>query len=67
MDQLRRVEESEEEMTGTEMKEARLKKGLSQERLAAKLGISKNSYAFWEKGIYKPNPENLEKLIEILK
>jgi len=54
-------------MTGTEMKEARLKKGLSQERLAAKLGISKNSYAFWEKGIYKPNPENLEKLIEILK
>lgn len=48
------------------LKEARLKKGLTQVELAAKAGIHSNSYAKIERGESKPSPESIKKLIRVL-
>jgi transcriptional regulator with XRE-family HTH domain len=39
-----------------------LRGNLSQEGLAAKLGVAANTVSRWETGTYKPTPEDLDKL-----
>ena len=39
-----------------------LRGNLSQEALAAKLGVAANTVSRWETGTYKPTPEDLDKL-----
>lgn len=51
----------------SKLKEARQKKGLTQVQLAKLVGVSINAYVRWEQGVNKPNEENFEKLIEVLR
>ena len=51
---------------GSRIKEARLKKKMSQEQLGAILGVSKVSVCGYEKGTRTPTMENFLQLIEIL-
>ena len=51
---------------GKRLKEARLKKGMSQEELGNLLGVSKVSICGYEKGTRTPTMENFLDLIEIL-
>lgn len=44
----------------------RKKKGLSQEQLASKLGVSRQSVSKWETGISQPELPNIEKICEVL-
>ena len=46
------------------LKELRLQHGFSQEELAEKIGIKRNSYSDWENGKCKPNYEKLEKIAD---
>lgn len=43
----------------TDVRTARKKLGLSQEKLAEKLGVSRNTISRWEKGEVSPSAENL--------
>lgn len=47
-------------------KEARLSKGLTQTEVADKAGIHPNTYAKIERGISKPLPSSIKKLIKAL-
>jgi transcriptional regulator with XRE-family HTH domain len=40
---------------------------LSQETLAAKLGVAANTVSRWETGTYKPTPEDLDKVARFFK
>ncbi len=51
---------------GKRLKEARLKKNLSQEQLGNMLGITKVSICGYERGTRTPNMENFLALLEIL-
>lgn len=51
---------------GKKLKEARMKAGISQETLAEKIGVSRNTISRIETGVNMPNAENLEKLHETL-
>ena len=51
---------------GSRLKEARLKKKLSQEQLGDMLGVSKVSVCGYEKGTRTPTMENFLELIKIL-
>ena len=51
---------------GKRLKEARVKKGMSQEELGNLLGVSKVSICGYEKGTRTPTMENFLDLIEIL-
>ena len=53
-------------MFGEELKKARKKKGYSQESLAEKLNVSRQTVYRWENDTAIPNPENIKKLNEIL-
>jgi transcriptional regulator with XRE-family HTH domain len=44
------------------IKELRLKKGLSQVAVAKACGVSLCGYLLWERGVGKPTAENLAKL-----
>lgn len=46
--------------------EAREKKGLTQVEVAEKAGIHPNTYAKIERGINKPSPESIKKLVKVL-
>lgn len=48
------------------LKEIRLKKGLTQAQISKLVGVSINAYRNWEQGTGEPKEENLERLIEIL-
>ena len=48
------------------LKETRIKKGLTQMDICEAVGVSLPSYQLWERGISTPKPENLEKLNEVL-
>lgn len=48
------------------LKETRLEKGMGQADVAIKVGVSLSSYRMWEKGVTKPNEENMAKLKEVL-
>lgn len=43
----------------TDVRSARKKLGLSQEKLAEKLGVSRNTVSRWEKGEVSPSAENM--------
>ena len=45
-----------------ELRQSYPKGSLSQEALATQLGIAANTLSRWETGIYKPTPEDLDKL-----
>lgn len=48
------------------IKELRVKKGLSQVAVAKACGVSLAGYLLWERGVGKPTPENLAKLRAVL-
>jgi len=47
-------------------KDARLKKGLTQVEVAKKAGLGDNTYPKIERGISKPSPESIKKLVKVL-
>lgn len=51
---------------GQILKEARLKKDLTQAEVAYKAGIHPNTYAKIERGENMPSPESIKKLIKVL-
>lgn len=48
------------------LKNLRLEAGLSQMRLAAKVGVSLETVRRWEYGLNDPKPENKNKLKKVL-
>jgi len=48
------------------LKSLRLEAGLTQMKLAAKVGVSLTTIRNWENGVSNPNDENMEKLKEVL-
>ena len=48
------------------IKELRKEKGMKQWELAKAVGVSPNTVILWEHGVNQPNPENMEKLKEVL-
>jgi transcriptional regulator with XRE-family HTH domain len=56
------------EQIGEKIRELRLafpKGALSQDALAAKIGVAANTVSRWETGTYKPTPEDLDKLARL--
>jgi transcriptional regulator with XRE-family HTH domain len=51
---------------GEILKEARLKKGWTQDELAKKAGLGKNTYPKIERGISRPQPESAIPLLKAL-
>jgi transcriptional regulator with XRE-family HTH domain len=51
---------------GQIFKEARLKKGLTQVEVAEKAGLGDNTYPKIERGVSKPSPESIKKLVKVL-
>lgn len=49
-----------------DLQKEREQKGLSQEQLAAKIGVSRQSLSAIERGIAKPSVENAKKIAEVL-
>lgn len=49
-----------------ELKELRIKKGLTQVEMAILIGVTGNTYRNWETGANLPSDENFEKLKEVL-
>lgn len=47
------------------LKEQRIKKGMTQIDAAIAIGVSLSSYRMWELGVTKPKEENMQKLIEV--
>lgn len=48
------------------LKNARLRKGLSQVQLAEQLGIAKSTYSMYESGKREPNMQTIKKIADIL-
>lgn len=48
------------------LKQKRLEMGLSQIKLAQKLGTTALTVQLWERGVGKPNPKNLKKLKKVI-
>lgn len=57
---------STQKTAGQILREARLKKDLTQVEVADKAGIHPNTYAKIERGENKPSPESIKKLIKVL-
>jgi transcriptional regulator with XRE-family HTH domain len=53
------------EQIGQKIRELRTEANLSQDKLAAKLGIAANTVSRWETGTYKTTPEDLDKLARV--
>ena len=51
---------------GNIIKEKRKEAGLSQQELADKVGVARNTITYWEKGRSKPAPQVVPKLCEVL-
>lgn len=47
------------------LRELRLRKFMTVTQLAEKLGVTRGTVWFWERGEWKPSMENLKKLHEI--
>jgi len=60
----KKKEEEKKNLFSVRLKELRLQHGFSQEELAEKIGIKRNSYSDWENGKCKPNYEKLEKIAD---
>ncbi len=54
-------------MNLNDLKEIRKNLGVTQMGLAKKVGVSLLTIQLWERGITLPNPQNQEKLEEVLK
>lgn len=52
---------------GKIMKEERLKQGMSQQRLAEVVGVTKRAIIYWENGKRKMNIESADKVFKALK
>jgi transcriptional regulator with XRE-family HTH domain len=52
--------------TGSKLKSARVKMGLSQAELAEKIGVSQAAIGQWERGLYEPRGKNIIALNETL-
>ena len=61
-----KLKEEKKNLFSVRLKELRLQHGFSQEELAEKIGIKRNSYSDWENGKCKPNYEKLEKIADFL-
>ena len=48
------------------LKEERKRLQLTQMDMAERVGVALLTYQLWERGIQTPNPENMEKLKEVL-
>ena len=59
-----KLKEEKKNLFSVRLKELRLQHGFSQEELAEKIGIKRNSYSDWENGKCKPNYEKLEKIAD---
>lgn len=59
-----KLKEERKNLFSERLKELRLQHGFSQEELAEKIGIKRNSYSDWENGKCKPNYEKLEKIVD---
>jgi transcriptional regulator with XRE-family HTH domain len=53
------------EQIGQKIRDLRTAAQLSQDKLAAKLGIAANTVSRWETGTYKTTPEDLDKLARL--
>lgn len=51
---------------GERIRDARLKRGMTQEALALSLRVGSIAVSRWERGVQKPRPEHLRKLARIL-
>lgn len=51
---------------GARLKELRIKKGLTQEKISEQIGIQPENYSRIEKGFAFPKPENIAKLSRVL-
>ena len=51
---------------GTRIRDARQRRGLSQEKVAELVGVSRQAVAKWESGQSAPSTENLLRLAEVL-
>lgn len=54
-------------MNPTEIKQKRIKLGLTQEAFAQLLGVSFQTINRWERGSFKPSPLALEKINQLKK
>ena len=48
------------------LKDIRIRKGMTQTDLAKLIGVTMNSIARWEQGANRPSEENMDKLKEML-
>lgn len=48
------------------LKNARLKKGLSQKDVAEKIGVAKSTYSLYESGSREPNVQTIKKISDVL-
>lgn len=48
------------------LKEARLKKGVSQKEVAEKIGVAKSTYSLYESGNREPNVQTIKKIADTL-
>ena len=53
-------------ITGKQISDARKSMGMTQAKLADKLGVSTEAVSKWEKDVYAPSPENEEKIYRVL-
>ena len=53
------------ELFGQRLREQRIKHGLTQEQLAEKIGVSRQSVSKWEQGISDPSTSNLFALAKL--
>jgi len=53
-------------ITGKEIQNLRKRKGLTQEELAAEIGVSRSAIYAWEKGMYSPEGKNAVSLARVL-
>lgn len=51
---------------GNNIQQARLRRGLTQEQVAAKLGLTQNHYGRFERGEIRPNLDRLYQICEVL-
>ncbi len=51
---------------GEILKEARIKKGLTQDEVTKKAGLGKNTYPKIERGENQPDPSTIKKLLKVL-
>ncbi|WP_328691547.1 helix-turn-helix domain-containing protein [Streptomyces phaeochromogenes] len=52
--------------TGEKLRDVRKQKGMSQEQVAARMGIRPTNVSKWERGISAPNGVNMVKLLRVL-